>query len=272
MMKSTTGKHSKHLAWNFKHCPDDELGGCFYYEFARESKTILALACTPVGSGGPPPAWRKFFKINAKAAGIVWNLTLDKPGFDFARMSWFDLSKSDRKKAAVMAGDGPAFYEHPRSQVPPAELWPEGPSAAGHDLVPIIINWNMGLRKVIKDATYWLTRNRPKGAPLGNPKKGRHGHIESYWRDALRRLGALRLLSKHPLKQAIEISKGYYKGDSIYCGFIDGSGRPIGQTAWDNATKGAVKIFQDTFRLLPTEKPVSFLEMQSRRNKKPRLK
>lgn len=258
------------LLWDFRDCHSDELGGCFLYEFARESRTILGLASVPAREtrGVRPAAWCSLFEINGTCAGILWNLRLDNPNFDLGRSSWFDLSKQQREMSALMVRESPSFWDFPTSHALFGEGRPVGPSENGHQLVPVMIDWSVGLDKIIKDASTWLKRHRPEGAPLRHRGKGRHATCDSFWRDALRKLGALRLLSKYPLKTAIEVSKGYQKkrsgeSESIYCGFIDESGRPTGQTAWDNAIKGVLKIFREIFHL--QEQPISYEKYQFRR-------
>src|SRR5690349_14038336 len=113
--KSLQNDESTIKQWDFRQCPQDELGGCFLYELARESKTILRLANVPVPEGGQerPQEWNRLSYINATCAAILWNLTVDDPSFKVAEMSWFDLSGEQRKKSAAMIGDGLSFHLFP---------------------------------------------------------------------------------------------------------------------------------------------------------------
>ena len=118
--------------------------------------------------------------------------------------------------------------------------------------------------KIKKQAVAWLQANARRKKQ--KTKVGRHAKEEASYRDALRRLGALRLLARYPLKRAIEVTKD--QRAHLYSTFIDGDGRPVHQTAWENGVKRVPKLLQDTFRLEKIEMPISWELRQRRRRRK----
>ena len=94
-------------------------------------------------------------------------------------------------------------------------------------------------------------------------KTGRHARGKAA--DLLRGLGAMRLLAHHPLKDAIKMTKDVPR-KWHYGGWIDGDGRPHGQTAWDNGIENVAGYFRQMFRFEKDE-PTS-LQLYNRRRKK----
>ena len=91
--------------------------------------------------------------------------------------------------------------------------------------------------------------------------------VVSFTVDALRRLSALRLWARHPLKEAIKITED--RGVKLYSTYLDSDGRPAHQTAWENGVADVATLLQNTFALSATEMPLSgkLLEQKRRRQK-----
>jgi hypothetical protein len=135
---------------------------------------------------------------------------------------------------------------------------------ATKEIFSVQIDRTQPFNKIKKQAIDWLQANARRKRQT--TKVGRHAKEEVLHRDALRRLGALRLLAHYPLKQAIEITK-HHQVD-LYSTFVDTDGRPGHQTAWENGVKGVCKLLQNTFRLDKGELPISWVLYQKRRAKK----
>ena len=90
-------------------------------------------------------------------------------------------------------------------------------------------------------------------------RRGRHAKEHAKYNDALRRVGALRLWARYPLKQVIEVAKSH--DVKLYSGY------PGHQTAWENGVKGVPKLMQDTFLLSEAEIPLSWEELKQKLRK-----
>jgi hypothetical protein len=142
-----------------------------------------------------------------------------------------------------------------------AQLWerlrsenPERLEGYSREIVSFRIDWRQRLSQVEKDALAWLRQNHR--CKLTKEKRGRHAKEAAKYRDALRRLAALRLWARYPLKEAMKITDDY--GVHLYSTYFDGDGRPAHQTAWENGVKGVVKLLQNEFMLSETELPLSW--------------
>jgi hypothetical protein len=128
----------------------------------------------------------------------------------------------------------------------------------GFEIISFRIDWRVPLPEIKKQALAWLQVNsRSKEA---KKKHGRHAKEEVKYRDALRRLGALRLLARYPLKKVIELTKA--RGVKLYSEY------PGHQTAWENGARGVAKVMQSTFALGKTELPRSWQLFKKRRTQK----
>src|SRR5262249_11659795 len=66
--------------------------------------------------------------------------------------------------------------------------------------------------------------------------------------DALRGLGAMRLLGTYTLVEAIRITQDPAKKRSLFWGFIDpDTEQPLGRSAWNRSIKKAQQTFQELF-------------------------
>lgn len=286
------------MTWDFRDVLPSELHACFLYEYARESRRIRALAerlagaVTPHSSKERGSPFMLIQSINIDCARVLDVLSKFSPRMDLECVSWFDYEEAARKRAALAAdhecafkpmrkNEGIAFLAFPERPFLSRWGWErifsrqeDNPQHKRHGQYEAFqIDWSQGLETVLEDAENWIRENYPKGAPIKERVKGRHSRPQSFYNDALRRLGAMRLLSVHPLKEAIRISMGYQckngKQDSMYYGYIDEEGRPQGQTAWDNAIKGAIEVFLKIFRVEKTDGPISYDVYKRRQDLRP---
>src|SRR4029453_14689727 len=228
-------------AWDFREVPREQLEACFLYEYARESSKICELsksfenATFDFSDYLDDPEYFQISRLNPRCA---WLLSLIAPNLRLAETPWRLIDK--KKIRGGFGGDAKAFkFMHPweagsirweelhkcietvetvtRDGKPypyTASLKPEPPPTSVYisdwtECACIEIDWTEDFSKIKADAIAWLEeRLKEKGLAA---KKGRHAKKSSYWEDALRQLGALRLLAHYPLKKAIEISKGYQK-------------------------------------------------------------
>lgn len=255
--------------WDFTKIPTEELEGCFLYEYARESRTVLDLA-NELGKqsyidGGDwsGPILYPLQQINPTLAEL---LTAFVPGIRLAETPWQSL----QVKPTRIPG-----WKNKYSFNRPSRLdemnWNHEPfkkhmEADGVEIIPIRINWNFPLHEIEEAALAWLRAN-PRGK-VKPRKQGRHAHEEAYWKDALHRLGALRLWAAYPLKESMRIARE--AGVKLYSDDLEGV-RPVHQTAWENGVRGVLKVFKEKFRL-PNDTPISWERREDRRkkNRKPK--
>jgi len=265
------------LEWDFRKVPPGQLEACFLYEYARESPKICEITVKWIAgytfhfSDSPDnTGYHELLRMNPRLAlmltGIAPDLKLTETPFQHLA----DEYRYDSTEATAFS------FLDPRAAM--LVKWPEWidgekpppPTSVdtndGRELACIEINWNEDFSKIKSDAGKWLEQ-RLKAHGL-RAKTGRHANRDSAWKDSLRQLGALRLLARYPLKKAIEVSSGFQENrDSIYSGYTDAEGRPAHQSSWDNACKGAVRVFQETFGFPDTEMPISWKLWQGRRMK-----
>jgi hypothetical protein len=251
--------------WDFRDLPLNELEGCFLYEYARESRTILDLA---KGLEGEPyidgsdwsgPILHPLMCINGPLSQLLAGLV---PDVNLEGKPWQSLSRKLTRE------EGWQHHHSFRTAYPHEESnwgqWRAEMEAEGLEISTVRINWNMPLHAIEAAALAWL-RTNPNGKATTR-KKGRHANDKARFKDGLRMLGALRLWARYSLKRAIEISAGYQpNGDSIYSGYLDNEGRPAHQSAWQHAVEGAAKTFRETFSLGAAESPLSLLQLNARR-------
>ena len=267
--------------WDFSQIPLAELKACFLYEYARESPTVRRIAeemkgyeYTDIDDQFEP----NFFKLghhNYDCAVLLANVGSD---LNLAATPWQALDKTkrsawqppDEKKRTFLAKcvrkegfkEVPFFEAKFREGL--KENRPDLIEHATKEIFSVQIDRTEPFNKIKKQAIDWLQANARRKKQ--KTKVGRHAKEEALHRDALRRLGALRLLARYPLKRAIEITKA--QRVQLYSTFIDGDGRPVHQTAWENGVKGVCKLLQNTFRLDKGELPISWVLYRKRRAKK----
>ena len=251
--------------WDFSSIPPGELKACFLYEYARESQTILAIAKGMEGyeymhfSDQFEPNFMKLGRHNYECAVLLANIGLD---LKLATTPWQALEKGKRafllecvrkpSSFRKVPFDDVNYWEHVKS----AE--PEKLEGLGVEIVSFSIDWTKPLSQVKKDAVVWLLQNQR--CKLTKGKRGRHAQEGVKCKDALRRLGALRLWARYPLKEVIKITRN--------CDVKLYSTYPAHQTAWENGVKGVAELLQNTFALNKTEMPISWQLLQKRRKQK----
>jgi hypothetical protein len=267
--------------WDFSHIPAAELKACFLYEYARESQTILALAKGMEGyeyTDSSDYSEPNFFALTGRNHDCAILLAHVGPDLNLAAIPWQALDKMkiapwqrpDEGKRAFLARvmRKKCFREVPFVE---AEVWeqlrenqPDLVKDASYEIVSVRIDWTKPFKEIKEQAIAWLQAN-PRSKKQ-KAKRGRHAKEEAAYRDALRRLGALRLWARYPLKEAMQITEDY--GVNLYSTYIDSVGRPAHQTAWENGVKQLPKLLRKTFRLSKTEMPVSWDLREKRREKK----
>ena len=269
-----------------------EIEARFYYEFARESKTILKLAESlchfsphEILRGvitGTCKSYDGLIVLHPRCIGVAWALA---PDFHLQTVGWNDL-KREQKDRLILAfsPSREAFrqldqwelsnfeselierHKSPRSQCQPKWLTSSRFFWGGIEEAVLRIDWNAG-SQAVKDAMkkWFLNRKRelPKLARAGllpgnlraasyyfrckdetGAKNPRRKHMT-----ALHGLGAMRLLGRYTLTEAIDFTKGAgRKGDSLFYGFLDPNTRqPTGRSAWNKGIKKAWQTFQELF-------------------------
>ena len=251
--------------WDFSSIPPGELKACFLYEYARESQTILAIAQGMEGyqytdfSDQFEPNFMKLGRHNYDCAVLLANVG---PDLKLATPLWQALEKGKRafllkcmrkpSSFRKVPFDDVKYWEHVKSEAP------EKLEGLGVEIVSFSIDWTKPLSQVKKDAVGWLLQNQR--CKLTKGKRGRHAKEGAKYKDALRRLGALRLWARYPLKEVIKITRN--------CDVKLYSPYPGHQTAWEKGVYGAVKLLQDTFALSETEMPLSWQLRKKRRGQK----
>jgi len=268
--------------WDFSSIPVSELKACFLYEYARESRTVLAIAQGMEGyeytdfSDQFEPNFMRLGRHNYECAVLLANIG---PDLKLATTPWQDLDKKrttsgwqqpDETKRQFLARCVRKASSFTKVRFEDAEWWeslrranPKSLEGYSREIVSFRIDWGKPLPQLQKDALAWLRGNHRCTQTRG--LRGRHAREEAKYKDALRRLGALRLWARYPLKEAIKITESC--GVELYSTYLDGDGRPAHQTAWKNGVYGVVKLLQDTFALSETEKPFSWQQLERREQK-----
>lgn len=266
--------------WDFSHIPAVELKACFLYEYARESQTILALAKGMEGyeyTDSSDYSEPNFFALTRRNHECAILLAHVGPDLNLAAIPWQALDETkiapwqrpDEGKRAFLArvAHKRCFRDVPFVE---AESWeqvrenqPDLTKDASYEIVSVWIDWTKPFKEIKEQAIAWLQAN-PR-CKKQKAKRGRHAKEEAVHRDALRRLGALRLWARYTLKEAMKITESC--GVELYSTYLDGDGRPAHQTSWENGVKGVVKLLQDTFALNKTEMPLSWQQLEQRRRK-----
>src|SRR5262249_39730456 len=130
-----------------------------------------------------------------------------------------------------------------------------------YEFVSFQINWNKPLEEIEAMTLAWLRRNARKETP--RTRRGRHATPWAAPKDALRQLGALRLLAHYPLIKAIKITQEC--GVKLYSCEVDDEGRPAHRTAWENGIKRVPGRLRTMFGLNRTQMPLSWLKREQRR-------
>jgi len=258
--------------WDFSNIPPGELKACFLYEYARESPTILAFAremegyeYTDYSDQSEPNFYKLAHRHNYDCAVLLADIGLE---LKLATTPWQALNAIKRASLAQCVRKAPCFRQ---VRFEDAYWWeevkkrdPDLLERMSSEIVPIRIDWGQPFGEIEKQALTWL-RSNPR-AKKPKRKRGRHATEDVQHKDALRRLGALRLWSRHPLKQAMRITKDC--GVKLYSTYLDSEERPAHQTAWQNGVDGVKKLLRNTFTLDKPEMPLSWQLLQKRRMRK----
>jgi len=277
---AVTGKFRKE--WDFTAVPDEELAACFLYEYGRESETVRALVKGLEGGQASPLGrdygYLELIDVNPVLAVLVLNASIRAPKWRLATAPWLSLGKS-RKWLARICRDRSCFSRATRDEVSDwnddQELETRSGSprkcmeSFGLEIVFARIDWTKPLPTIRKALLAWAEEEKHRCSSI-KAKGGRHANKHAEHKDALRRLGALRLWARHQLKGAMRISRE--AGVKLCSTYLDEEGRPSNQTAWENAVKGVAKRFQEMFQLDKDEMPSSWqaLEKQRMKNRKSR--
>jgi hypothetical protein len=298
-----------------------EIEARFYYEFARESETILCLTERLSQERQPLEplfyfCFRCFTIVQALVPGDVLGSRATRRLLNLREIGWNALKPQQREAIiSVFSPKRVAFREFGEQQpfsFNPAEnhglvfderqgfplcLW-SGSSCLqwdGIECLPVVIDWSQGSQAVEAAIKKWFRRHKQDLLQLKSegklPVEGERFHLRDEtgashprkkYLTALRGLGAMRLLSRHTLLQAVHITKGYgRKGDSLYYGFLLDNGQPAGRSAWNKGIENARRTFQELFyprdeellrrRLLyglrEIEEPISYQRYCSRTGK-----
>jgi hypothetical protein len=255
--------------WDFSTIPTEELTACFLYEYARESRTIRAIAQRMEGvqytdfSDQLEPNFVVLRRHNYRCAILLANTA---PDLKLAAIPWQALGE----RRAVLRECVQNVSSVRKVDFLDVKFWedcrlrnPGKIGGLGFETVSLRIDWTKPLRQIERDALDWLRANsRCKGS---KGKRGRHAKEQAECKDALRRIGALRLWARYPLKKAMRITENC--GVHLYSTYLD-NGRPANQTAWENGVKGVAKLLQKTFLLDETEIPLSWQQLTERRKQK----
>ena len=135
---------------------------------------------------------------------------------------------------------------------------PERPKQCGFEIASFRIDWTKPLPQIESEAVEWLRVNsRCKDV---KPKRGRHAREQAQHKDALRGLGASRLLARYSVQEAMKMVSD--------CGVkYPYTTYPGHQTAWKTGAKGVAKILRDTYSLKKTEMPLSWQQWQKRQKR-----
>ncbi len=266
-----------------------ELEARFFYEFARESKTIITLTRKlshlsrgEILRGTSRGVLKSVDGLNVLHPclfGIVLALV---PDCDLQWVGWQALEAEQKAALIKMFEAGNAFRPLDKLELlhfqneltsrhkPPlsehAPKW-DGSSLfrwGGVEESVFRIDWSLGPQAVADAVEQWFQKRKrelPEFASTGIlPGKAHVARHNFKTRDeqgarsptqkrsvALRGLAAMRLLGKHSLAEAIEISKRE-TGKATYADFIDpDTRRPSGRTAWKNGIEKAQLAFRELF-------------------------
>ncbi len=261
-----------------------EIVAHFSYEFARESQTVLALTKRlshlsggEIRRGTRLALLKPLNGLQALKAHFPWLAMGRVP--DLERMSWQTwqsakqepLPPSQEAFRGLDADELWAFQNelvrgHKPSHSENDSKWYRGSwfNCCGVEEAILRIDWKQGPQAVERAMKRWFLKRKGelpelarRGVLPGKPQmaawyfktKDEEGAKSPKQKClvALRGLAAMRLLGRHTLKEAIELTRRE-TGESLYAGFIDpDTKQPTGRSAWNRGIAKARQVFQELF-------------------------
>lgn len=243
MSEGTPIQSLDRLEWDFSKVPDAQLEVCFAWEYAREwdgltegyaiqdipPETINVVIAEDELEAQPNPEYEEFeFDpdnwVGCIQAGTLMSHTssLDTPWMKLpanVRMRIFQNATPEAIGLLELAPTSFEFKSAFRVETKYGNPW--------FKAAAFRINWDQSDKRLLADFAAWLKENRQKSA---KEQRGRDR------RGDLNMLGAMRLLHRMPLEDAI-IETTRALGEPLY------GKRP----SWERARKSALRVFQEDF-------------------------
>lgn len=253
--------------WDFSGVPDSQSEACFAWEFARECDWLLDgnflndIPAEIISEGGYDEKRDEFYheeKTNPEYEHYLFNADefigcicgqMIAENYHRLKMPWQSLPTHQQNELLLLGTPElvgvlpmePKSYEFRVA----FGLNPDSDAKPWFDAAAFRINFNQSDKRLLQDFAAWLKRTRKK------PARETRGRSR---RDALNMLGAMRLLHRMPLEEAI-ITTTRALGEPLY-------GK---RSSWERARNAAVKIFREEFLTNPTDDdiPVSFPKFET---------
>lgn len=253
--------------WDFSGVPDSQSEACFAWEFARECDWLLDgnflndIPAEIISECGydektdehyhdekPNPEYEHYLFNADEFIGCICGQMIAE-NHRRLKMPWQSLPTPQQNELLLLGTPelvGVLPMEPKSHEFRVAfGLNPDSDAKPWFDAAAFRINFNQSDKRLLQDFAAWLKRTRKK------PARETRGRSR---RDALNMLGAMRLLHRMPLEEAI-ITTTRALGEPLY-------GK---RSSWERARNAAVKIFREEFLMNPSDDdiPVSFPKFET---------